>query len=54
MDYKVRASIKEKPDSPRILGWDAAGVVTQVGAEVSLFQPGDEVYYAVRYYPPRM
>lgn len=29
-----------------ILGWDAAGVVTEIGAEVALFKPGDEVYYA--------
>ncbi len=32
--------------TPRILGWDAAGVVEQVGSEVTLFKPGDEVYYA--------
>ena len=30
----------------RILGWDGSGVVEKVGAEVSLFKPGDEVYYA--------
>ena len=30
----------------KILGWDAAGVVTAVGSEVSLFAPGDEVFYA--------
>jgi zinc-binding alcohol dehydrogenase family protein len=28
------------------LGWDAAGVVEAVGEAVSLFAPGDEVYYA--------
>src|SRR5690606_2867240 len=31
---------------PRILGFDAAGVVEAVGPEVTMFQPGDEVYYA--------
>jgi NADPH2:quinone reductase len=31
---------------PRILGYDASGVVEQVGSEVSLFRPGDEVFYA--------
>ncbi|NJL21857.1 MAG: zinc-binding alcohol dehydrogenase family protein [Leptolyngbyaceae cyanobacterium SM1_3_5] len=46
VDYKVRASVKEKLDQPRILGWDAAGIVEQVGSDVSLFKPGDEVYYA--------
>ncbi|KPK08428.1 MAG: NADPH:quinone reductase [Betaproteobacteria bacterium SG8_39] len=29
-----------------ILGWDAAGTVDAVGPEVSLFRPGDAVYYA--------
>ena len=29
-----------------ILGWDAAGIVKEVGSEVVLFKPGDEVYYA--------
>jgi zinc-binding alcohol dehydrogenase family protein len=46
VDYKVRSSIQSPLSAPRILGWDAAGVVEQVGATVSLFQPGDEVYYA--------
>lgn len=31
---------------PRVLGWDAVGTVDAVGSEVTLFQPGDEVYYA--------
>lgn len=30
----------------RILGYDAAGVVVAVGSEVSLFKPGDKVFYA--------
>ncbi|WP_095135298.1 zinc-binding alcohol dehydrogenase family protein [Pseudomonas sp. Irchel s3a10] len=30
---------------PPILGWGAAGTVREVGSGVSLFQPGDEVYY---------
>ena len=29
-----------------MLGFDAAGVVESVGAEVTLFRPGDEVFYA--------
>ena len=29
---------------PLILGWDAAGVVEQVGPAVTAFRPGDEVY----------
>ena len=46
VDYKVRSSIKEKLDVPKILGWDAAGIVKAVGEKTSLFQVGDEVYYA--------
>lgn len=30
----------------RVLGFDAAGVVKQVGEDVTQFQPGDEVFYA--------
>jgi len=29
-----------------VLGWDAAGMVAAVGAQVTLFKPGDAVYYA--------
>ncbi|MFM0169897.1 zinc-binding alcohol dehydrogenase family protein [Paraburkholderia sediminicola] len=31
---------------PRVLGYDAAGVVDAVGSDVTLFSPGDEVFYA--------
>lgn len=45
VDYKVRASVKET-DTPKILGWDAAGIVEEVGEDTSLFKVGDEVFYA--------
>lgn len=45
VDTKVRAG-SDPGGEPRVLGFDAAGVVTATGAEVTLFQPGDEVYYA--------
>ncbi|HXF61986.1 MAG TPA: zinc-binding alcohol dehydrogenase family protein [Caldilineaceae bacterium] len=46
VDTKVRAPKPQIEAEPRILGWDAAGVVEAVGEAVSLFAPGDEVYYA--------
>lgn len=32
--------------TPKVLGWDAAGIVQAVGPKVSLFKRGDAVYYA--------
>jgi alcohol dehydrogenase len=43
VDYKQR---KIDSPSPRVLGWDAAGTVEAAGPEVTLFKPGDAVYYA--------
>lgn len=44
VDTKIRAGAPVK--EPRVLGWDASGVVRAVGAEVTLFKAGDEVFYA--------
>lgn len=44
VDTKVRAGTFTK--EPKILGWDATGIVREVGSAVTLFQPGDEVFYA--------
>ena len=46
VDTKVRAPKDKVESEPRILGWDGAGVVVEVGEEVKGFQPGDEVIYA--------
>lgn len=46
VDYKVRSPKSREESAPRVLGWDVAGVVEQVGPEAGLFRPGDEVYYA--------
>jgi NADPH:quinone reductase len=52
VDTKVRAA-KNNPantakveETPRVIGWDASGIVAAVGAEVTLFKVGDPVYYA--------
>jgi len=44
VDTKVRAGAPT--DTPRILGWDAVGTVVEIGESVTLFKPGDEVFYA--------
>ena len=46
VDAKVRAMQMSPVEPPRILGWDAAGVVEAVGSEVRSFRVGDAVYYA--------
>src|SRR5271170_7112147 len=51
VDTKVRGarhqgSAPHGTGKPRVLGWDAAGVVVDKGAAVSGFAIGDEVFYA--------
>lgn len=46
VDTKVRSAAQPEPGQHRILGYDAAGVVKAVGESVTLFKPGDAVYYA--------
>lgn len=45
VDVKVRMRAKAE-NGPKVLGYDASGVVRSVGAEVTLFRPGDAVFYA--------
>ncbi len=45
VDTKIRK--RPHPDQTlRILGWDASGIVSAVGDQVTDFKVGDEVYYA--------
>lgn len=45
VDVKVRAGLDRQP-TPKVLGWDAAGVVQARGAQVHDLAVGDEVFYA--------
>ena len=51
VDTKIRGarhqgSASHETGKPRVLGWDAAGVVVGKGSDVTAFSIGDEVYYA--------
>ncbi len=45
-DYKVRAGMPVEGDNWKVIGWDATGIVKEVGEDVTLFKVGDEVWYA--------
>ena len=46
VDTKIRRNVAPEDGAAKVLGWDASGIVKAVGSDVSLFQPGDRVYYA--------
>lgn len=46
VDTKVRAPKDQVEETPRVIGYDASGVVDAIGEGVTLFKVGDEVYYA--------
>ncbi len=46
VDYKIRQNVSPAQGEHKVLGWDAVGQVVAVGADATLFKPGDEVYYA--------
>lgn len=46
VDTKVRRAALPEGRTERVLGWDAAGIVTATGPDATLFKPGDAVLYA--------
>lgn len=46
VDVKVRMRMQPEKDHAKIIGYDAAGIVREVGSAVSHFKVGDEVFYA--------
>jgi NADPH:quinone reductase-like Zn-dependent oxidoreductase len=47
IDVKIRAGYLQKVMPfvlPKTLGWDAAGIVTELGSDITRFKVGDEVY----------
>jgi NADPH:quinone reductase-like Zn-dependent oxidoreductase len=46
VDTKIRGGVLPPPVVPKVLGWDASGVVRAVRDKVTLFKPGDPVMYA--------
>jgi len=46
VDTKIRRNVAPAAGQAKVLGWDAAGIVRAVGPDVTLFKPGDEVWYA--------
>ena len=46
VDIGVRKGGHSVLKTPKAIGWDACGVVEEVGSKVSLFKPGDRIFYA--------
>ena len=48
VDFKIRQNAAKGKvlDTPKIIGWDAVGIVEAIGDKAARFKVGDEVYYA--------
>jgi zinc-binding alcohol dehydrogenase family protein len=46
VDYKIRHRVSPENREYKVLGWDSAGIVKEVGDKVNKFKVGDNVFYA--------
>lgn len=47
VDFKFRKSSAEQElEQPKVIGYDASGIVEETGEKVKHFKPGDEVFYS--------
>ncbi|WP_018342873.1 zinc-binding alcohol dehydrogenase family protein [Cytophaga aurantiaca] len=48
VDFKVRQNSAKEIEltTPKVIGWDAVGIVEEIGSAVTLFKKGDKVFYA--------
>ena len=44
--YPICVHQDPSPSNPHVLGWDASGIVEEVGSEVKFYKKGDEVFFA--------
>lgn len=46
VDIKIRTSVEPAEGEYGVLGWDASGIIREIGSHATGFSPGDEVWYA--------
>lgn len=52
VDVGVRGDGRGTLKNPKVIGWDAYGIVTEIGPDVTLFKVGDRVFYAGSFIRP--
>jgi len=52
VDIGVRKGGHNTLQKPKVIGWDAVGIVADVGKDVTLFKKGDRVFYAGSFLRP--